>query len=102
MSLEEKNEENSKMTKNLERINVLAEAYPELKSSENYKTLQQSIVDVEEHLQAARRMYNSNVSMFNQMIVTFPTSIVANSKSLTKKAFFEAEDVKKSDVKIDL
>ncbi len=102
MSLEEKNQENSKMTKNLERINVLAEAYPELKSSENYKTLQQSIVDVEEHLQAARRMYNSNVSMFNQMIVTFPTSIVANSKSLTKKAFFEAEDVKKSDVKIDL
>lgn len=102
MSLEEKNQENSKMTKNLERINVLAEAYPELKSSENYKILQQSIVDVEEHLQAARRMYNSNVSMFNQMIVTFPTSVVANSKSLTKKAFFEAEDVKKSDVKIDL
>ena len=102
MSLEEKNEENSKMTKNLERINVLAEAYPELKSSENYKTLQQSIVDVEEHLQAARRMYNSNVSIFNQMIVTFPTSVVANSKSLTKKAFFEAEDVKKNDVKIDL
>ena len=102
MSLEEKNEENSKMTKNLERINVLAEAYPELKSSENYKTLQQSIVDVEEHLQAARRMYNSNVSIFNQMIVTFPTSVVANSKSLTKKTFFEAEDVKKNDVKIDL
>lgn len=102
MSLEEKNEENSKMTKNLERINVLAEAYPELKSSENYKTLQQSIVDVEEHLQAARRMYNSNVSIFNQMIVTFPTSVVANSKSLTKKAFFEDEDVKKNDVKIDL
>lgn len=102
MSLEEKNVENAKMTKNLEKINVVAEAYPELKSSENYKTLQQSIVDVEEHLQAARRMYNSNVSIYNQMIVTFPASIVANSKSLTKKAFFEAEDVKKSDVKIDL
>lgn len=102
MSLEEKNVENAKMTKNLEKINLVAEAYPELKSSENYKTLQQSIVDVEEHLQAARRMYNSNVSIYNQMIVTFPASIVANSKSLTKKAFFEAEDVKKSDVKIDL
>lgn len=102
MSLEEKNVENAKMTKNLEKINVVAEAYPELKSSENYKTLQQSIIDVEEHLQAARRMYNSNVSIYNQMIVTFPASIVANAKSLTKKAFFEAEDVKKSDVKIDL
>lgn len=102
MSLEEKNVENAKMTKNLEKINVVAEAYPELKSSENYKTLQQSIIDVEEHLQAARRMYNSNVSIYNQMIVTFPASIVANLKSLTKKAFFEAEEVKKSDVKIDL
>lgn len=102
MSLEEKNVENAKMTKNLEKINLVAEAYPELKSSENYKTLQQSIIDVEEHLQAARRMYNSNVSIYNQMIVTFPASIVANLKSLTKKAFFEAEDVKKSDVKIDL
>lgn len=102
MSLEEKNVENAKMTKNLEKINVVAEAYPELKSSENYKTLQQSIIDVEEHLQAARRMYNSNVSIYNQMIVTFPTSVVANLKSLTKKSFFEAEDVKKSDVKIDL
>lgn len=102
MSLEEKNVENAKMTKNLEKINVVAEAYPELKSSENYKTLQQSIIDVEEHLQAARRMYNSNVSIYNQMIVTFPASIVANSKSLTKKDFFETEDLKKSDVKIDL
>lgn len=102
MSLEEKNVENAKMTKNLEKINVVAEAYPELKSSENYKTLQQSIIDVEEHLQAARRMYNSNVSMYNQMLVMFPSSIVANSKSLTKKSFFEAEDVKKNDVKIDL
>lgn len=78
MSLEEKNVENAKMTKKLEKINVVAEAYPELKSSENYKTLQQSIIDVEEYLQAARRMYNSNVSIYNQMIVTFPTSVVAN------------------------
>lgn len=102
MTMEEKMAANNKMSSNLERINVLAESYPELKSSENYRTLQQSIVEVEEHLQAARRMYNSNVSIFNQMLVTFPTSIIANSKGLTKKAFFEAEEAKKQDVKIDL
>ena len=90
MSPEEKNAENAKMSRNLDQINVLAESYPELRSNENFKTLQQSIVEVEEHLQAARRVYNSNVSTFNQMIVTFPTSIIANSKSLTSKAFFEA------------
>ena len=102
MTTEEKMDANNKMSSNFEKINVLAEAYPELKSSENYKTLQQSIVEVEEHLQAARRMYNSNVSIFNQMLVTFPTSMIANSKGLTKKNFFEAEEVKKQDVKMDL
>ncbi len=102
MTTEEKIEANNKMNNNLARINALAESYPELKSSENYNTLQKSIADVEEHLQAARRMYNSNVSIFNQKLVSFPTSIIANSKGLTKKDFFEAEEVKKEDVKIDL
>lgn len=102
MTLNEKKEVNEKMNHNMEKINVMVEAYPELKSSENYKTLQLSIVDVEEHLQAARRMYNSNVSMYNQLLVTFPNSIVANSKHLQKRDFFEAEEAKKNDVKIEL
>ena len=89
------------MTDTLGKINVLAEAYPELKSSENFKALQLSISDVEEHLQAARRLYNANISSYNQDIVTFPTSIVAGMKGFTKKEFFEAEDAKKEDVKME-
>ena len=73
-----------------------------MRSSENYKQLQEAIVDIEEHLQAARRMYNSNVSILNQDIVTFPNNIVAGMKGITKREFFEAEDIKKEDVKIDL
>lgn len=102
MSLKEKNDANSKMNENMNKINVLAENYPELKSNENYKALQLSISDVEEHLQASRRLYNSNVSIYNQLLVTFPTSSIAKSKGMTKKDFFEAEDIKKEDVKIDL
>ena len=102
MSIEEKNAENKKMDENFSKINVVVESYPELKSSENYKTLQQSIVEVEEHLQAARRLYNSNVSIYNQMIVSFPISIIAKSKGMIKKAFFEADESKKEDVKIKL
>ena len=90
------------MDENFRKINVVAESYPELKSSENYKTLQQSIVDVEEHLQASRRLYNSNVSLYNQLLVSFPTSIVAKNKKMTKKEFFEIDETKKEDVKIDL
>lgn len=102
MSIQEKNDVNKAMDENFKKINIVAENYPELKSSENYKTLQQSIADVEEHLQAARRLYNSNVSLFNQLLVTFPTSSIAKSKGLTKKDFFETDEAKKEDVKIDL
>ena len=102
MSMAEKNEANTKISDQLGKLQIVAESYPELKSSENYKTLQQSILDVEEHLQDARRLYNANVSTFNQMIVTFPMSIIAGSKGLSKKEFFEAEETKKQDVKIDL
>ena len=102
MTTDEKIEANNKINSNLEKIYALAENYPELKSSENYNTLQKSIADAEEHLQAARRMFNSNVSIYNQKLVTFPTSIIANSKGLTKKTFFEAESIKKEDIKIDL
>lgn len=102
MSIQERNEANKAMDENMKKINVVAENYPELKSSENYKTLQQSIADVEEHLQAARRLYNSNVSLFNQLLVTFPTSSIAKNKGMTKKDFFEADESKREDVKIDL
>lgn len=102
MTIEQKEEINDKMTHNFEQIKLLAENYPELRSSENYNTLQLAISDVEEHLQAARRMYNSNVSILNQAIVTFPSSIVANIKGIKKHKFFEAEDNKRKDVKIDL
>lgn len=102
MSMEEMNGANRAMNENFGKINVLAENYPELKSNENYLTLQKTIADVEEHLQAARRLYNSNVSSYNQLVVVFPSSILASMKGMKKKDFFEADDVKKEDVKIDL
>ena len=102
MTVKERNAANRAMDENFKKINVVAENYPELKSSENYKTLQQSIADVEEHLQASRRLYNSNVSIYNQLLVSFPTSSIAKNKGMTKKEFFEAEESKKEDIKIDL
>lgn len=82
-------------------INVVAENYPELRSSENFKQLQVSVMDVEEHLQAARRLYNSNVSYLNQRVVSFPSSIVARNSGMSSHEFFEMEDNKRQDVKMD-
>ena len=83
------------------QLDVVVERYPELKADTSFVELQRASRDVEENLQAARRMYNSNVSILNQMLVTFPDKIVANMKHIEKKQFFEADEVKKEDVKIE-
>jgi len=101
MNMNEKADATKKIDEGFSKLSVVAEAYPELKSSENYKTLQQAIADTEEHLQAARRMFNSNVSRLNQLIVSFPTSVVASSMGVTKRDFFEVDEAKKEDVKMD-
>ena len=58
-------------------MNRAAENYPQLHANENFRQLQVAIMDTEEHLQGARRAYNSNVSELNRKVVSFPTSIVA-------------------------
>ncbi len=98
MSIWEKSDANEKLDNIKDKIIVIAESYPELKSSENFRQLQVTTADVEEHLQAARRLYNSNVSMFNQLIVTFPQSLVSKSMHLVKREFFSEGEAKKADV----
>ncbi|MDR3279774.1 MAG: LemA family protein [Synergistaceae bacterium] len=100
MSMAERGEANRQMDELSGKLNILAENYPALKASENYKELQRSVSDVEEHLQAARRIYNMNVSYFNQLLAVWPASIVGNGMGQTKKDFFEAEEHKKQDVEM--
>lgn len=100
MSMAEKKVANDAMDKVSRDISVLAEAYPELKANTNFAELQKAIVDVEEHLQAARRLYNSNVNAYNTKLVVFPSSIVANNMGVVKREFFEADEIKRQDVKI--
>lgn len=102
MSINEKADANNKMDEHVKRINILAESYPDLKANEHFKTLQLSILDVEEHLQAARRFYNSNISMYNQMITSFPSNLVAKIFKLEPKEFFAAKEEEKENVVVNL
>lgn len=81
-------------------LNVVVEQYPDLKASQNFLALQNSITDCEEHLQASRRIFNSNVSLYNQKIATWPSSIVAHRMKATPEGFFQADERKREDVKI--
>ena len=93
--------EGYQVTKAFDSINVVAEQYPDLKANANFMALQNQITEVEEHLQASRRVYNSNVSQYNQDIKIFPSSIVANHLRCEPREFFEAEEAKRQDVKIE-
>lgn len=56
---------------------VQVEAYPDLKSSQNFVQLQNALQEVEDQLAAARRTYNAAVTNYNNAIEMFPTNIVA-------------------------
>ncbi len=100
MSINERQSANRNMDALSSQINVLAENYPELRSSSNFAELQKAIIDVEEHLQAARRLYNANVTDYNRRIITFPSSVVAGKMGAVTKQFFEAEQTKRQDVRM--
>lgn len=98
MSVDELQQACKQMDAVASSIQVTAEAYPELRSSEVFSQLQRGIWDAEEHLQAARRVYNANVSAYNTAIAMAPASLLAGGRQ--SKAFFEAEQHKREDVKI--
>ena len=100
MSMNERNKANASMDALSSQISVLAENYPELKSSANFVELQHTITDVEEHLQASRRLYNANVTDYNRRIVTFPNSIVAGMMGAVQKQYFEADPQRRQDVQM--
>jgi LemA protein len=101
-SIAEKAEYAHKLDDAASQIQIVAENYPELRSSENYRQFQDAILDSEDHLQAARRLYNNNVSSYNQAIVVFPASIIADISNHKALDFFEIEEAKRQDVTIDL
>ncbi|MCL2488004.1 MAG: LemA family protein, partial [Oscillospiraceae bacterium] len=65
MSITEMNDKSSQIDAMAARIHAVAESYPELRSADVFRELQSGIRDAEQHLQAARRLYNSNVTAFN-------------------------------------
>jgi LemA protein len=81
----------AKLTSALGAINALAEAYPDLRAAENFQRLQAELAEIEDEIQASRRIYNSNVQDFNTRIQVFPTLLIAGPMSFTARSFFEIE-----------
>lgn len=82
----------------LKSIFAIAEAYPQLRASENFQQLQAEITDTEDKIQAARRFYNGAVRDLNIKIQTFPTNIFAGLFRFKEREFFEVDEAERADV----
>ena len=79
------------LTAALANLRAVAENYPDLRATENFQRLQADLNEIEDEIQASRRIYNSNVQSYNTKIQIFPNSIVANQGGFTAREFFEIE-----------
>ena len=76
----------------LKKLILLQESYPALKADQNFRDLAAKLVDVEDHLQHARRFYNGAVKQYLTRMQTFPDVVVAKLFAFRDAAFFETED----------
>jgi LemA protein len=74
------------------KLVALAEAYPDLKASENFRDLHTKLVDTENQIQFARRYYNGAVNLYNNRIQRFPDLLIANIFKFQLAEFFDLED----------
>jgi LemA protein len=79
------------LSRSLGRLFALAESYPDLKASEGFRQLHSSLVDIEDHLQYARRYYNGAVRDNNNLVEGFPSNIIAGLFKFSPAVFFEIE-----------
>lgn len=91
---------NNQLSGALKSLFAVAEAYPQLRASENFKQLQDEISDTETKVAASRQFYNTNVLDLNNTIETMPTALVAGMFSFKKEDFFKATEEEKKDVEV--
>ncbi len=100
-SLEEKAKANNMLTSALKSLFAVAENYPQLQSSENFRDLQRQLEDTEDKVAYSRQFYNANVLEYNTKTQLIPTNIIANMFGFKQFDFFAAneEERKKIEVK---
>ena len=87
----------AKLSGALADLRAVAEQYPDLRATENFQQLQRDLNQIEDEIQASRRIYNSNVQSYNTKIQVFPNSIIANMSGFTAREFFEITDASERD-----
>ncbi len=87
----QRSETENALTRSIKTLFAVAEDYPELRANENFLSLHEALVEVEDDIQYARRYYNGTVRDFNIRVEAVPSNIVAASFGFRRKVYFEIE-----------
>jgi LemA protein len=91
-TVEEQAEAENVLTAAIGRLFAVAEAYPELRASENFQQLQSQLEETEDKIRVARQVYNDAVLTYENARETIPTNLVAGMFGFGEKPFFEVEE----------
>ncbi len=80
------------LTAAIGKLMAIAEAYPDLKASDNFLDLQKQLAGIEDEIQMARRYYNGATRNLNVLVQSFPSNLVADALGFHQRDFFEADD----------
>jgi LemA protein len=80
------------LTGALRKLFALAEAYPELRASENFRRLQEELAETENRISVSRQIYNDSTLTYNNAVQTVPSNLIASMFNFAKRAYFEIED----------
>src|SRR5712691_10491431 len=80
------------LTQALGKLFAVAEAYPQLRATENFQQLQAQLSETESNIAVARQVYNDTVLIYDNALETLPTSIIAGIFNFRPREYFQAED----------
>jgi LemA protein len=89
------------LTAALGRLFAVAEAYPQLRATENFQQLQAQLSDVEQNIAIARQVYNDTVLSYENALETVPTSVIAGIFNFRPREYFQTEDVTRGAPRVD-
>ena len=101
MSDSEKIKANQELTSSINKIMALAEAYPDLKASDNFKDLSNQLAKIEDDIANSRKYYNGTVRLFNNKVEMFPSNLFAKMFGYESKSMFEINSDERENVKVE-
>jgi LemA protein len=99
--VEDRAQAENMLTQALRQLFAVAEAYPDLKANQNFLALQEELTGTESRIAFARQFYNEQALAYDNAREVFPTNIIAGAFNFEPRAYFEAEEQSRENIRVD-